>query len=149
HTFVDPDDMPKAIAECCKRSGQPGPSDPPAFARCILESLALKYRLVLESLEALTARRFDEIRVVGGGSRNRLVNQMTADGTGRTVLAGPAEATALGNLAMQMVATGVVTSLGDARQIIDRSFPVERFEPSEVDRWEAQIPRFREYVAGT
>jgi rhamnulokinase len=146
HMFVDPDDMPMAIVEYCQRTGQPGPSAPPAYARCILESLALKYRLVLESLEALTGRRFDEIRIVGGGSRNRLLNQMTADATGRTVLAGPAEATALGNLALQMLATGAVASLAAAREIIDRSFPVERFEPSEADRWEVQIPRFREYV---
>ena len=111
-----------------------------------MESLAFKYRSVLESLEELTGRRFDEIRVVGGGARNRLLNQFTADATGRTVIAGPVEATALGNVAMQMLATGAVTSLGEARAIIDRSFPVERFDPTETDRWEPHYQRFREYV---
>ena len=100
---------------------------------------------VLESLEELTGRRFDEIRVVGGGARNRLLNQFTADATGRTVIAGPVEATALGNIAMQMLATGAVTSLAEARAIIERSFPVERFEPAETDRWEPHYQRFREY----
>ena len=111
-----------------------------------MESLAFKYRSVLESLEELTGRRFDAIRVVGGGARNRLLNQFTADATGRPVIAGPLEATALGNIAMQMLATGAVTSLGEARTIIERSFPVERFYPTATDRWEPHYQRFREYV---
>jgi rhamnulokinase len=104
---------------------------------------------VLESLEELGGQRFDEIRVVGGGARNRLLNQFTADATGRTVIAGPVEATALGNVAMQMLATGAVTSLAEARSIIDRSFAAERFEPAESDRWEPHYHRFREYVEFT
>ncbi|HEY3044761.1 MAG TPA: FGGY-family carbohydrate kinase, partial [Vicinamibacterales bacterium] len=87
-----------------------------------------------------------EIRVVGGGSRNRLLNQFTADATGRTVVAGPAEATALGNIAMQMLATGAVASLAEAREVIERSFPVERFEPTATHCWDAQYGRFQEYV---
>ncbi len=111
------------------RSGQPSPQSPPEFARVILTNLAGKYRDVLESLEEIAARRFNEIRIIGGGSRNRLLNQLTADATGRTVIAGPVEATALGNIAMQMLATGAVASLTEARSIIDRSFPTERFTP--------------------
>ena len=87
---------------------------------------------MLESLESLTGQRFDRIRVVGGGARNRLLNQFTADATGRTVIAGPVEATTLGNVAMQMLATGAVSSLAEARAMIERSFPVERFEPRET-----------------
>ncbi len=83
---------------------------------------------------------------MGGGSKNRLLNQFTADATGRTVVAGPAEATALGNIAMQMLATGAVTSLAEARQVIDRSFPVERYEPATPDRWDSQYRRFRNYL---
>ena len=101
---------------------------------------------MLESLENLTGIRFEEIRVVGGGSKNRLLNQFTADATGRTVTTGPAEATALGNLAMQMLASGAVSSLAVARQIIHRSFATERFEPRETDRWDAHYPRFRDYM---
>ena len=111
-----------------------------AYSRAIMESLAFKYRAVLESLEEVTGRRFDEIRVVGGGARNRLLNQFTADATGRTVIAGPVEATALGNIAMQMLATGAVTSLAEARAIIERSFPVERFEPADDRSMGAALP---------
>ena len=119
------------------------------YARAILESLAFKYRVVLESLEELTGTRFEEIRIVGGGSRNRLLNQFTADATGRTVVAGPVEATALGNIAMQMLATGAVGSLDDARAVIERSFPVERFEPAAADVWDSHYARFLDYVEMT
>jgi len=83
---------------------------------------------------------------VGGGSRNRLLNQFTADATGRTVFAGPVEATALGNIAMQLVATGAVASLADARILIERSFPVERFVPESQDSWDAHYRRFQDYL---
>lgn len=138
-----PDDMPSAIADLCVRTGQPAPDSAPAFTRAILESLALKYRAVLESLEKLTGSRFEEIRIIGGGSKNRLLNQFTADATGRVVVAGPAEATAIGNLAMQMLATGSASSLAAARETIDRSFPLERFEPHSTDRWDSVFPRFQ------
>jgi rhamnulokinase len=144
--FINPQDMPSAIARYCRRTDQPVPSTPPAYTRAILESLAFKYRNVLESLEELTGIHFEEIRIMGGGSKNRLLNQFTADATGRTVVAGPAEATALGNIAMQMLATGAVASLAEARKVIDRSFPVERYEPSDVNRWDAPYRRFRDYV---
>jgi rhamnulokinase len=144
--FLNPQDMLSAIAAYCDRTEQAVPSTPPAYTRAILESLAFKYRNVLESLEELTGIRFEQIRIMGGGSKNRLLNQFTANAMGRTVIAGPAEATALGNIAMQMVATGAVASLAEARTIIDRSFPVERFEPSNADRWDAQYGRFMGYM---
>lgn len=145
-SFVHPASMVAAIADYCRETGQATPDSPGAYARAILESLAFKYRVVLESMEQLTGQRVTEIRIVGGGSRNRLLNQFTADATGRTVVAGPAEATALGNLAMQMVATGAVASLGEARSIIERSFPVERFPPVAPDRWDAHYRRFQDYL---
>lgn len=146
-SFLNPENMLEAISEYCRRTDQPVPAGPPAYTRAILESLAFKYRNVLESLEELTGAKFEEIRIMGGGSRNRLLNQFTANATGRTVLAGPAEATALGNIAIQMLATGAVASLAEARQVIERSFPVERFEPSDADRWDLQYKRFRNYLA--
>ena len=146
--FLHPEDMTAAIAQYCRRSGQPVPGTAPAFTRAILESLAFKYRTVLGSLEELTGIRFEEIRIMGGGSRNRLLNQFTADATGRAVVAGPVEATALGNIAMQMLATGAVGSISQARQIIDRSFPVERFEPRAPSRWDHEFERFQKYLAG-
>jgi rhamnulokinase len=148
-TFLHPDNMLQSIADYCRRTSQPAPADPPAYTRAILESLAFKYRVVLESLEELTGIRFEEIRIMGGGSKNRLLNQFTADATGRSVVAGPSEATALGNIAMQMLATGAVASLAEARQVIDRSFPVERFEPSAADRWDSHYRRFRDYMNDT
>jgi rhamnulokinase len=147
--FFQPPDMVAAIADYCRQTGQLVPSGPPAFVRAILESLAFKYRVVLESLEELTGTRVEEVRIVGGGSRNRLLNQFTADATGRTVVAGPVEATALGNIAMQMLATGNVRSLGDARAVIERSFPVERFEPAAPEIWDSQYERFLNYVEMT
>jgi len=145
-TFLHPPCMPTAIAQYCRETGQQEPEGPPAYTRAILESLAFKYRFVIESLEQLTGQPVDEIQIVGGGSRNRLLNQFTADATGCTVLAGPIEATALGNLAVQMVGTGAVSSLGEARRIIERSFPVERFEPADQDRWNSHYRRFQEYL---
>jgi rhamnulokinase len=147
--FLNPTDMPATIAGYCRLTGQPEPDAPTAYARTILESLAFKYRAVLESLEELTGRRFDDIRIVGGGARNHLLKQWTADATGRVVTSGPAEATALGNIGLQMIATGAVGSLSEARAVIDRSFPVERFEPRAADRWDAEYRRFQQYVEFT
>src|SRR5262249_23759054 len=93
-TFMNPSDMPAAIAAYCPQTRQAGRATGAAFVRTILESLALKYRLTIERLEELTGQRITEIRIVGGGARNRLLNQFTADATGRTVAAGPVEATA-------------------------------------------------------
>ncbi len=147
-SFLHPSCMVTAISAYCRDTDQPVPDGPPAFTRAILESLAFKYRFVVECLQKLTGTTLDEIQIVGGGSRNRLLNQFTADATGCVVLAGPVEATALGNIAMQMVATGACDSLDGARAIIARSFPGERFEPARgnQDRWNAQYGRFREYL---
>jgi rhamnulokinase len=145
-TFLHPDDMPAAIRAYCRRTSQPEPAGPGTFARAILESLAFKYRVVLDVLERLSGTPVTEIQIVGGGSRNHLLNQFTADATGRPVIAGPVEATALGNIAMQMVATGTVGSIAEARRIIESSFPTERFQPSGADRWNAHYCRFKEYV---
>jgi rhamnulokinase len=144
--LLNPEHMPEAIAAACRRSGQPAPGDPGAFARTIFESLALKYRIVLEWLETLTGHTVTTIRVVGGGARNRLLNQLIADATGRVVVAGPVEATALGNLAMQLVATSQVRSLEDARDIIERSFPTERYEASHTSTWEPAYRQLRDLI---
>ena len=142
-SFLHPRSMVAAIDEYCRQTGQPAPEGAPGYVRAILESLAFKYRIVVESLEQLTARPLTEIRIVGGGARNRVLNQFTADATGRHVVAGPVEATALGNVVMQMVATGAAASLDEARRIVARSFPVERFEPRSRDRWDAQYARYK------
>ena len=144
--FLHPTNMVSAIGEYCRETGQAAPDGPGGYTRAILESLAFKYRFVIDALHELTGHEIEEIQIVGGGSRNRLLNQFTADATGCTVLAGPVEATALGNLALQMVGTGAVDSLECARRIIERSFPVERFAPADSDRWDSQYRRFQQYL---
>ncbi|HXN52520.1 MAG TPA: rhamnulokinase family protein [Candidatus Acidoferrum sp.] len=144
-SFLRPADMPAAIDQFCARTHQPSPKSPGGYVRTILESLAFKYRFVLHNLEQLIGRRIAQIRVIGGGSKNRMLNQMTADATGRKVLAGPAEATALGNVAVQILATGGATSLEEVRNIIDRSYPAEIFEPLDTDKWDRHAERFEQY----
>jgi rhamnulokinase len=148
--LIDPDDsafmlpqhMPAAIAAYCAKNGQPIPLGPGQIARTILESLALKYRQVLDMLERLVGTTFREIRIVGGGSQNDLLNQFTADATGRRVFAGPVEATALGNIAMQMVALDAVASLSEAREVIETCFPARVFEPKNTAHWEKAYEHF-------
>jgi rhamnulokinase len=144
-SFLRPADMPATIDQFCARTHQPSPKTQGAYVRTILESLAFKYRLVLQNLEQLIGRPIDRIRVIGGGSKNRLLNQMTADATGRSVVAGPAEATALGNVAVQILATGGATSINEVRNIIDRSFPMDRFEPINPGKWDRHAERFEQY----
>jgi rhamnulokinase len=144
-SFLRPTDMPAAIDAFCNRTHQAFPQSPAGYTRAILESLAFKYRLVLAHLEKLIGRPIERIRVVGGGSRNRLLNQLTADATGRRVLAGPAEATALGNVAIQILATGAASSLQEVRSIVERSYPAEVFEPLDPEQWNRQAERFEHY----
>ena len=144
-SFLRPADMLSAISQFCRSTQQPIPGTPGAYVRAVLEGLAFKYRAVVDDLERLTAIPIRRIWVIGGGARNRLLNQFTADATGRTVVAGPVEATAIGNIAVQLLATGAVDSLPEARAMVDRSFPTEVFEPRETDKWEQQADRFRHY----
>ena len=122
--FHSPGRMPEQIAEYCRKTGQPVPAEPGAMCRTILESLAATYRKVLEKLETLIGHRIERIHIVGGGSQNTLLNQLAAKATGRTVIAGPVEATAAGNILVQAIGAGVVSSLDEARAIIRRSFQV-------------------------
>lgn len=144
-SFLHPSDMPAAIDNFCVRTHQLLPQKPGAYVRAVMESLAFKYRLVLRNLEQLCGRRMEQIHIVGGGSKNRLLNQFTADATGRTVLAGPVEATALGNVAMQILATGGAASLQEVRAIVERSFPTEVFIPLQTDKWDQHAERFEQY----
>ncbi len=127
--FVSPGNHPRRIIEFCRKSGQAIPKCPGEMARVILFSLAQRYKQVLEHLERLSGRGIEVIHVVGGGSRNGLLNQMTADVTGRRVVAGPAEATAVGNALTQAMGNGVVASLGELREVVQRSFAPEEFFP--------------------
>lgn len=144
--FTAPGDMPESIAAFCIRTGQPAPRSPGAVIRCILESLALRYRQVLGYLEELTGGRIDTIHIVGGGVQNKLLCQLAADATGRQVIAGPVEATAIGNVMMQAVTHGAVASISQAREIIRESFAVEEYLPRPSSDWDAAFPRFCDLV---
>ncbi len=144
--FFQPGDMPTRIQEYCKRTQQPVPETKGAIVRCALESLALKYRWVLDRLEEMLGYRLDPIHIIGGGTQNRLLNQLTADATGRPVVAGPGEATAIGNVLMQAVALGHVTSLEAARAVVRHSFRPETYEPRPSEQWDAAFQRLEKLM---
>jgi rhamnulokinase len=140
--FIAPGDMPKRIADYCVESGQMPPDGIGETIRCALESLALQYRKTLAELERLTGERIEQLHIVGGGSQNRLLNQFTANATGIPTISGPVEATALGNVVVQAIASGELPSLAAAREIIGKSFKLETFEPQEKDLWNSAAERF-------
>lgn len=127
--FVAPGDMPGRIARACRLSAQPEPKTTGEFARAIFESLALKYRVVLADLAAITGRSPTTLHIVGGGSQNQLLCQFAADACGIPVIAGPVEATTAGNVLMQGMAAGRIADLAQLRQIVRGSFPLVRYEP--------------------
>jgi len=134
--FLKPGDMPDRIRAFCQMTAQPVPQSKGAVVRCALESLALKYRWVLERLEEILGHRLDPIHIVGGGAQNHLLNQFTADATGRQVVTGPVEATAAGNVIVQAMALGHIASLEEGRQVVRNSFDVVTYEPTSQSRWE-------------
>jgi rhamnulokinase len=147
--FLAPANMPAAIAEYCRRTGQAVPAGEGAMVRCVLESLALRYRLVLTWLEQLTGGRMETVHIVGGGSKNPLLSQMAADACHRTVVAGPVEATAIGNVMMHSVTAGDVGSIREARQVIRASFDVQQYEPHEPQAWDEAFERFEKLVSAS
>ncbi len=142
-SFATPGNMPEKVREFCRRTGQHVPESVGEVVRCIYESLALKYRQTAESIETLMGRKAKVIHVVGGGTKDKFLSQMTADASGIPVAAGPEEATAIGNLMMQAIAAGEVADLKQARQIIADSFELKHYEPS-ADRaaWDEAYGRF-------
>jgi rhamnulokinase len=144
--FLRADDMAHAIRTFCRASQQPLPEGTGGLVRTAQESLALRYRWVIERVEEVIGHSIHVVHIVGGGARNRLLCQMTADATGRTVLAGPAEATALGNLVVQAMAAHRLGSLGEARELIARSFPADEYIPATSAPWEEAYARFCELV---
>jgi rhamnulokinase len=141
-SFLAPAHMPQAIGDYCRRTGQSPPTSVGAVVRCTLESLAMRYRQVLAWIEELVGRRIETIHIVGGGAKNRALCQMTADACRRRVVAGPTEATAIGNIMMQAVSAGAVASIAEAREVIRQSFPTLEYHPRESDRWDEAYSRF-------
>ena len=142
--FLAPADMAAEVVAFCRETGQPEPGDVGAIVRCCLDGLALRYAAVLDRLAGLTGVRPEVLHVVGGGCRNGLLNRLTADACGVPVLAGPVEATALGNVLVQAKAAGAVASLAEIREIVRRSEEVTRFDPAGGDEWADAAGRLRE-----
>jgi rhamnulokinase len=139
--------MPSRIRRSCEATGQEQPEEPEVVTRCVLESLALKYRWVLEETEEITGRKVGVVHVVGGGVRNELLCQLTADATRRPVLAGPVEATALGNVMVQAYAGGHLASLEEIRAAVRRSVEVREYEPQGgADEWQEAFEKLRSVI---
>jgi sugar (pentulose or hexulose) kinase len=139
--------MCAAVQLYCTQTGQPVPQTPGEIARCAFESLSFAYREVLEDLERVAGRRLGTIRVVGGGCLNRFLCQMTADACGLEVIAGPAEAAALGNAMVQAVATGHLGNLADGQAALRQSVEYRSYEPAQADEWQQAFQHYKALVA--
>jgi len=134
--------MPARISDYCARSGQESPGDAGSVVRCILESLALKHAETVELIGRVTGRRLEELHVVGGGANNGLLCAWTAEAANRVVLAGPAEATVVGNMLVQAIAQGEISTLADAREIVIASFEQTEYEPGGSQEYSEARERF-------
>ncbi|QYR21788.1 rhamnulokinase [Paenibacillus sp. sptzw28] len=145
-TFLRPDHMPEQIMQYCRDTKQPVPHSEGEIVRCIMESLALKYRMVLEMTEELTGKKFKGLHIVGGGSHNSMLCQFTANAIARPVWAGPAEATAIGNIIVQYMAHEQIGTVREAREIVKKSFPLVTYEPDDADEWNDAYARYRSLI---
>ena len=142
HDFMNPADMVEALQTRCEQTGEPVVEGAGPVMRCILESLALKYRMVLQGMEELTGVKVEVIHIVGGGTKNRILNQFTANACQVPVITGPVEATALGNVLVQARTSGAFSTLDELRTVSRASSEIERFEPTDSDAWNAAFERF-------
>ena len=145
--FLSPEDMPKRIAEFCKETGQPVPANHGAYMRCIYESLALFYRVVLRRIERLTGKKIERLHIVGGGSKDMMLNQCAANALKIPVLVGPTECTALGNVLVQALALGHLESHEVARQVVRNSFELKTVTPQDAAQWDAAAARFEKLLS--
>ncbi len=144
--FFNPPDMPAEICKFCQKTGQRIPATRGEIVRCALESLAFDYRYTLENIEKVTGRKIKVLHIVGGGSQNRLLNQFTANACGIPVVAGPVEATAIGNIGVQAMGIGYLRDVNELRKIIRQSFPISRYEPQQTAQWEEEYQKFLQVV---
>jgi len=147
--FLHPENMVSAIIEFSRRTKQEQVQDIGSITRAILESLAFKYRLVIEELQKLTGRKFRQIQIIGGGSKNWLLNKFTAEATGLKVYAGPDEATSAGNILVQALATGQLKDIRDIRKTIRHSFEIEEFQPENSELWHKHYSDFLRILTGS
>ena len=145
-SFLNPTDMPRAIAHFCIKTGQKEPANHAETIRCIYDSLALKYRYTLDQIRSVTGQAIEKIHLIGGGANNHFLNQLTANATGLPVYAGPTEATAIGNILVQAKAMGLLSSLDEIREVVRNSFKVIEFKPGSSQNWENAYPLFIDLV---
>ncbi len=141
--FLNPGNMPEAIQSFCRKTNQKVPQSKAQIARCIYDSLVLKYKYTLEQIENVSGKKISKLHVIGGGANNEMLNQLTSDATGIPVVSGPIEATAIGNLLMQAKALGIVDSLAQIREIVRESFEVNTYYPDRNPVWELAYERFK------
>lgn len=140
--FYSPGNMPEKVREFCRNTKQVIPESKGAVVRCVMESLALKYKMTLEGLEEIVGYKIPVLHIVGGGSKNIMLNQFTANATGIPVITGPTEATAVGNLVCQLIALKEVSNLVEGRMLVKRSFPTQEYLPTGRDQWQEAYGRF-------
>lgn len=145
HEFYDAGNMIEKIQEYCKNTNQPIPSSVGEIARCVYESLALKYRTAFEDLEEIRGVPLDSLNIVGGGCNNKLLNQFAANALGKPVIAGPVEGAAMGNLLMQAAALGELSGIDDIRSVVRNSVAMEFYEPKDHQSWEDAYHRLHQY----
>lgn len=155
-SLIDPDNvlfyhhghMPEKIQEFCRNTGQPVPEDKPQMVKCIMESLALKYRYVYEGLEEVVGHRIPQLHIVGGGCKNVMISQFTANALNRTVTTGPIEATSTGNIMGQLIALKEIADMEEAREVIRNSFEINEWIPEDADKWDEVYKFFVENIVG-
>lgn len=153
-SFIDPDDprfgvpgnIPKKIAEYCRETGQHVPENKGEIVRCILESLAMRYRWTVEKIDEMCGERMPAINIVGGGTQEKQLSQMAANACGRPVFAGPVEATAIGNIAAQAIAAGEIKDIHEAREAVSNSFEIEEYNPENTAEWDEAYERFKKLI---
>lgn len=144
--FQTPGNMPEKIREYCRMTNQPVPQTKGAVIRCIAQSLAFRYRKTIEDMEDATGRKYSVINIVGGGIKDKMICQFTANATKRIVEAGPTEATSIGNVIVQAIASGAVKNLEEGRKIVKNSFDITRYEPQEEPAWDAAYKKWCEII---
>lgn len=142
-TFFEPNNMPIKIQDYCRRTNQKVPETKGEILRLVMEGLALKYREAIEGLEKIVGYKIPALHIVGGGCKNKVLSQFTANAINRPVYAGPIEATAVGNLVTQLIAMGEIKDLAEAREVVRNSFPIEEYVPADVEAWEDAYNRYK------
>lgn len=155
-SLIDPDNnvfyhhghMSEKVQEFCRKTGQPVPESKPQIVKCIMESLALKYRYIYEGLESVVGRKIPSLHIVGGGCKNIMISQFTANALGKTITTGPIEATATGNIIAQLIALGEIEDIRHGREVIRKSFEIKKYDPKDTEKWNEVYEYFTKNIIG-